>query len=75
MKIDMGRHAITLRLRQVSQLRRACMALAESSAGLRIRRRSTANKSDVNRVNGGEPSVGDKPNPVSANIKSEPASR
>ena len=45
MKIDMHPAAITLRLRQVSQLRRACLTLARSSAGLRIRQRHSANKS------------------------------
>ena len=45
MKIDMSSSAITLRLRQVSQLRRACLALARSTTGLRIRQRHTANKS------------------------------
>ena len=45
MKIDMSPGAITLRLRQVSQLRRACLTLAKSSMGERIRRRYPANKS------------------------------
>ena len=45
MKIDMSPAAITLRLKQVSQLRRACLILAKSSAGLRIRRIYAANES------------------------------
>lgn len=45
MKIDMSPAAITLRLRQVIQLRRACLTLAESSEGQRIRRINAANKS------------------------------
>ena len=45
MKIDMGPLAVTLRLKQVNQLRRACLALANSSNGLRIRRKHAANKS------------------------------
>jgi len=45
MKIDMSPVAITLRLKQVNQLRRACLALAGSSAALRIRRNHSANKS------------------------------
>jgi hypothetical protein len=45
MKIDMSTAAVTLRLRQVSQLRRACLTLAKSSAGVRVRRRYATNKS------------------------------
>jgi len=45
MKIDMGRIAVTLRLRQAAQLRRACLELAKSSITLEIPRRKTANKS------------------------------
>ena len=45
MKIDMSRDAVTLRLRQVAQLRRACLELAKSSTSLEIRRRKKANKS------------------------------
>jgi len=45
MKIEMSSSAITLRLRQVSQLRRACLMLARSTAGLRIRQRYASNKS------------------------------
>jgi hypothetical protein len=43
MKIDMSASAVTLRLRQVSQLRRACLALANSSAGKKIRGKRSAN--------------------------------
>jgi hypothetical protein len=45
MKIDMSRDAVTLRLRQVAQLRQVCLALARSSKSLEIRRRNPANKS------------------------------
>lgn len=45
MKIDMSPRAVTLRLRQVSQLRRACLALADSNVGRRIRQRSLENPS------------------------------
>jgi len=44
MKIDMRPAAITLRLRQVSQLRQTCLALAQSSIALNIRRRCGGNK-------------------------------
>jgi len=44
MKIDMRPAAITLRLRQVSQLRRTCLALAQSSVALNIRRRCDGNE-------------------------------
>lgn len=44
MKIDMSRDAVTLRLRQVAQLRQVCLALARSSTSLEIRRRNPANK-------------------------------
>jgi len=44
MKIDMSPDAITLRLRQVSQLTRTCLSLAKSSTALRIRQRYAANK-------------------------------
>jgi hypothetical protein len=44
MKIDMSRGAVTLRLRQVAQLRKTCLALARSSAGFEIQRRKPANK-------------------------------
>lgn len=42
MKIDMSPLAITRRLKQVNQLRRTCLALANSSNGLRIRRKHAA---------------------------------
>jgi hypothetical protein len=44
MKIDMSREAVTLRLAQVSMLRRACMALAKSSKGTEIRRDKSGNE-------------------------------
>lgn len=44
MKIDMSRDAVTLRLRQVAQLRQTCLALARSSTSLEILRRNPANK-------------------------------
>lgn len=44
MKIDMSPHAVTLRLKQVNQLRRTCLALANSSVGRRIRKKYAANK-------------------------------
>jgi hypothetical protein len=44
MKIDMGRKAVTLRLRQVAQLRRACLALAKCSKSIEIQRDKSANK-------------------------------
>lgn len=44
MKIDMSRSAVTLRLRQVSELRRTCLAVANSSVGRSIRKKYTANK-------------------------------
>jgi len=42
MKIDMSPAAITRRLKQVSQLRRACLRLAKSRAGMDIRSRRAA---------------------------------
>jgi len=45
MKIDMSSGAVTLRLRQVAQLRQACLALANSSASLKIRKKHSDNKS------------------------------
>jgi hypothetical protein len=45
MKIDMSASAVTLRLRQVSQLRRACLALANSSVGKEVRAKHPTNKS------------------------------
>jgi len=44
MKVDLSPAAVTLRLRQVSQLRSVCLTLAKSSAGLGVRRRHSANK-------------------------------
>jgi hypothetical protein len=44
MKIDMSRNAVTLRLRQAAQLRRACLVLARSSKGTEIRINRPANK-------------------------------
>jgi hypothetical protein len=44
MKIDMSRKAVTLRLRQVSQLRRACLALAKCSKSIEIQRDKSANE-------------------------------
>ena len=45
MKIDMTPAAVTLRLKQVAQLRLACLALAKSSKSLEIRKRHSANES------------------------------
>jgi hypothetical protein len=45
MKIDMSSAAITLRLKQVEQLRQVCLALAGSSFALQIRQKYSANKS------------------------------
>ena len=45
MKIDMSPGAVTLRLRQVAQLRKVCLALAKSRMSLEIRRGHSANKS------------------------------
>jgi hypothetical protein len=45
MKIDMSPRAITLRLKQVNQLRRTCLALAQSSVGQKIREKYRANES------------------------------
>ncbi len=44
MKIDMSPSAVTLRLKQLNQLRRACLALADSSAARRIRKKHAANR-------------------------------
>lgn len=44
MKIDMSPQAVTLRLKHVDQLRRTCLALANSSAARKIRRKFKANK-------------------------------
>jgi len=45
MKIDMSPRAVTLRLKQTNQLRRACLALAQSSAGREIREKHKTNQS------------------------------
>ncbi len=45
MKIDMSSHAVTIRLQMVNQLRRTCLSLADSSAGKKIRKQFSANKS------------------------------
>jgi len=45
MKIDMSAKAITNRLKTVNQLRKACLSLANSSAGKRIMEQFSANKS------------------------------
>jgi hypothetical protein len=44
MKIDMSPSAVTLRLRQVNQLRRTCLALANCSVARRIRKKYAANQ-------------------------------
>lgn len=43
-RIDMSGGAVTKRLRQVEELRRVCLSLADSSAGRDIRNRFKANK-------------------------------
>jgi len=45
MRIDMSSGAVTLRLRQAAQLRQTCLALAKSSASLKIRKTYSDNKS------------------------------
>ena len=45
MKIDMSSRAITLRLQTANQLRKACLALAKSSAGKYIRKQFSDNQS------------------------------
>ena len=44
MKIDMSSRAVTMRLKTVSQLRRTCLSLADSSAGRKIRKKFSTNK-------------------------------
>jgi hypothetical protein len=44
MKIDMSRKAVTLRLAQVAQLRRACLTLAKSNKSTEIFADRPANK-------------------------------
>lgn len=45
MKIEMTPTAVTLRLKQVAQLRIACLSLAKSSKSLEIQKKHPANKS------------------------------
>jgi|GEM_PF-790012 len=45
LKIDMSSHAVTMRLKMVNQLRRTCLSLADSSAGKKIQKQFSANKS------------------------------
>jgi len=45
MKIDMSAKEVTNRLKTVNQLRKACLSLANSSAGKKIREQFSANKS------------------------------
>lgn len=49
MKNDMSREAVTLRLKTVSELRRVCLSLADSSAGKSVRKKYPDNPS-VQRV-------------------------
>lgn len=44
MKIDMSRDAVTLRLTQLANLRRACLELAKSNQSNEIRKSRAANK-------------------------------
>ncbi len=44
MKFDMSPSAVTRRLKQAQQLRRACLVLANSSAAQRIRSKYAANQ-------------------------------
>jgi hypothetical protein len=71
MKIDMSPRAVTLRLKQVGQLRRACLALANSSAGRKIRQRFAENPS-VQRVSHalGHTSIIPKPSDTAPDGKS-----
>ena len=45
MKIDMSPDAITKRLKIVNELRRTCLSLANSSAGKRIQKLFSTNRS------------------------------
>jgi hypothetical protein len=45
MKIDMSEEAVTNRLKTVNQLRKACLSLANSSEGKKIREQFSTNKS------------------------------
>ena len=49
MKIDMSPQAVTLRLKQAGELRRACLVLADSGAARKIREKHATNK-DVQRI-------------------------
>jgi len=44
MRVDMGREAITRRLKAVNELRRTCLSLANSSAGKEILRKLPAHR-------------------------------
>ncbi len=44
MKIDMSPAIITLRLKEVNNLRKICLSLAKSSAGLEIRKKHLNNE-------------------------------
>jgi hypothetical protein len=44
MKIHMSSHVVTFRLKQANELRRACLALANSSATQSIRNKYAANR-------------------------------
>lgn len=44
MKIEMTPAAVTLRLKQVAQLRLACLALARSSKGIEIQKKHADNE-------------------------------
>ncbi len=44
MKIDTTSAAVTRRLKQTAELRRLCLALAKSSAGLKIQKKYRTNK-------------------------------
>jgi len=49
LKIDMSKEAVTLRLKTVSELRRLCLSLADSSAGKSVSKKHSDNPS-VQRV-------------------------
>lgn len=44
MKIDMSKQAVTNRLKMLNELRKVCLSLANSSAGIKIRKRFPADK-------------------------------
>ncbi len=50
MKIDMTPAAVTLRLKQVAKLRRACLSLAKSSKGLEIQKKHKEDNETVERT-------------------------